>query len=255
MDLTQFMHAESAEIHICCRCGVLRRQEQARTDYESDRYDTALMRHLYPRYRRAFEQKLPQFDSLLAPGANVLEVGSHYGAFLEAAETWGWKPVGLDVGRDTSAFARRQGGTVKRMALGEYRPSAKLDAIFIWNCFEQFDDAWEPLVNARSLLRRHAPIVLRVPNGDFYRRRPSLRLAGYNNLLAFPYLNGYNRRSLASLLDWAGFEPIAYFPSSILTPAYPDLSRRIQKEWRLAQSEPDATSPWIELVGRLRAES
>jgi hypothetical protein len=98
------------------------------------------MRHLYPRYRDAFARKCGHFQPLLPPGAEVLEVGSHLGSFLEIAETWSWKPVGLDIGRETSAFARHQGGTVKRVSFDDYSPPARPDAIFIWNYFEQLDD-------------------------------------------------------------------------------------------------------------------
>jgi len=112
MDLTQFMHGGPAEIVACALCGTVRRYEEQTAQYESDRYDNALMRHLYPRYLDAFALKRAHFQTFLPASAEVLEVGSHVGAFLEIAETWGWKPVGLDVGRDTSAFARRRGGSV-----------------------------------------------------------------------------------------------------------------------------------------------
>jgi hypothetical protein len=49
-------------------------------------------------------------------------VGSHLGAFLEAAKKWGWRPIGLDIGESTSAFARKRGGTVKSTALDALRP-------------------------------------------------------------------------------------------------------------------------------------
>jgi len=55
------------------------RNEEQRAQYESDRYDSALMQHLYPRYRDAFDRKRDHFRPLLTPGAEVLEVGSHLG--------------------------------------------------------------------------------------------------------------------------------------------------------------------------------
>jgi hypothetical protein len=114
MDLTQFMHGGPAEIVACVVCGTARRNEQQAAQYESDRYDSALMRHLYPRYRDSFARKRDRFQTLLQSGAEVPEVGSHLGAFLEA-------------------FARRQGGSVKQVSLGDYSPAGRLDAIFIWN--------------------------------------------------------------------------------------------------------------------------
>jgi hypothetical protein len=259
MDLTQFMHGGPAEIVACKSCGTVRRNEQDLARYESDLYDSALMRRLYPRYREAFARKRAHFQSLLRPGAEVLEVGSHLGAFLEIAETWGWKPVGLDIGRDTSAFARRQGGTVKQVSLDDYSPVGRPDGIFIWNCFEQLGNPWDVMIRTRGLLSRHGLVVLRVPNVDFY-REPSLgardwfRALSYNNLLGFPYLNGYNLDALKWLLASTGFEAIAAFATSLLTPPYPEMGRSVRHEWHQTRIETEnrgvANAPWIEIVGR-----
>jgi hypothetical protein len=86
MDLTRFMHAGPARLLRCLSCGP--------------------MRHLYPRYLRALEQKKPLYRRMLRDGAEVLEVGSHLGAFLQTAEDWGWRPTGLGVGQSTSGLPR-----------------------------------------------------------------------------------------------------------------------------------------------------
>jgi Methyltransferase domain len=259
MDLTQFMHGGPAEILACALCGTFRRNEEQPAHYESDYYDSALMTHLYPRYRDAFAQKRDHFQPLLRPGADVVELGSHLGAFLEIAETWGWKPIGLDIGRDTSAFTRRQGGSVRQVSLDDYSSSGRPDAVFIWNCFEQLDDPWATLTRARLLLARHGVVVLRVPNAEFYRQptvSSSQRLCalGYNNLLGFPYLNGYRLEGLKRLLASTGFETIAAFATNLLTPPYPELDGELRKEWSqtcVATEKCGATnSPWMEIVGR-----
>lgn len=259
MDLTRFMHDGPAEIVSCSHCGTIRRNEQQAAHYEADHYDSDLMRHLYPRYRQAFAEKQDHYRSLLPPGAEVLEVGSHLGAFLEVAEGWGWRATGLDIGLETSAFARRHGGSVRRTSLAAYSSVRRPDAIFVWNCFEQVEDPWDLMIRARSLLARHGVVVLRVPNAEFYRRstlgaRDWLRALGYNNLLGFPYLNGYRLGALQRLLDSTGFEAIASFSASLLTPPYPEMSKRVRREWVETRTETErlgaAASPWIEIVGR-----
>lgn len=261
MDLTHFMHGKPARVLACATCGLLRRADPQPASYENDCYDRALLQHLYPRYLDAFKRKRSAYEPLLQPHAEVLEIGSHIGAFLEAAETWGWRPTGLDIGAETSEFARGQGARVKRVALPDYSNKRQpLDAIFIWNCFEQLEDPRENLGAARRLLGRHGLVVLRVPNGEFYRKhiekagRRWLPPFGYNNLLAFPYLHGFNLGSLKLLLRSAGFEPVAAFGASVLTPPYPDLSPSLRVEWtrieKRAQQAPPEDSPWIEVVGR-----
>src|SRR5205823_868530 len=157
----------------------------------------------------------------------------------QAAEEWGWRPIGVDIGRSTCAFARRQGATVKRISLEDYSPRLRNpDAIFIWNCFEQLEDPAAELRTAHRLLEPHGLLVVRIPNAAFYRAQRwrlgsdwSVRLLGYNNLLGFPYLHGYTSTSLERLLRANRFEPISSRASSLLTPPYPDVTRKVQSEW------------------------
>jgi hypothetical protein len=87
-----------------------------------------------------FFRPMVEKKALLREHADVLEIGSHLGGFLQTAEQWGWRPTGLDIGASTSSFARRQGLSTKRRAIGDYFPHRRSDAVYIWNCFEQLDD-------------------------------------------------------------------------------------------------------------------
>ena len=267
MDLTRFMHGGPGRLLSCRICGLLFREEDGPAHYEVDVYDPELMKHMYPRYLRAFAEKT-QYRPILRDNAEVLEVGSHLGAFLEVAEQWGWRPTGLDIGVATSQFARRKGATVKRLPMEDYSPRCRPDAVFIWNCFEQLEDPSAALRETHRLLAPQGLLTVRVPNAGFYRyaleqlknehRGRQLRLLGYNNLLAFPYLYGYTPSLLTRFLRVNGFTPIASHPSSLLTPPYPDLSRKIKSEWREVRRDgetaPVGSSPWIEIVSR-RTES
>jgi 2-polyprenyl-3-methyl-5-hydroxy-6-metoxy-1,4-benzoquinol methylase len=251
MDLTKFMHGGPGRLLRCSCCGLLSRDEETRAHYEDDLYDPALMRHLYPRYVRAFEQKRALYRPLLRANAEVIEVGSHLGAFLQTAEEWGWRPTGLDIGAATSEFARREGGTVKRVSLEDYSPRFRRpEAIFIWNCFEQVEDPGALLRRARAMLNRNGLLVVRVPNAAFYLRereqRAGRRVLGYNNLLGFPYRFGYSRASLERVMAHSGFTPISVYDTGLLTPPYPDLSGRIRREWMSVRDR----GAWIEMVCR-----
>ncbi len=223
------------------------------------------MAHLYPRYLQAFRQKESIYKPLLRNHAEVIEVGSHLGAFLQSAEEWGWRPMGLDIGQSTSDFARRQGLSVERRTIADYSPrSTRPDAIFIWNCFEQLDDPGAALRDSYRLLDRHGLLVVRVPSAQFYQRtrrqlmrgewEPALRLLGYNNLLGFPYLYGYTSATLAQILRRNGFEPIDRHNSTVLTPPYPEMTERVKQEWNRVKHQQGAPQiadgPWIELIGR-----
>ncbi len=268
MDLTRFMHGPAEPLIVCAACGTALRVERFEAAYESDVYDPQLLAHLYPRYCAAFRAKESNYRNLLPARAEVVEVGSHIGGFLNVAEEWNWRATGLDIGGDSSAFARGQGLTVRRTPL-EDSPvrSHSTDAVFFWNCFEQLPDPGAALKAARGALRPFGLVVLRVPNFEFYERARNLvkdvHALACNNLLGFPYLNGYTPRSLISLARNYDLEPIAGFNSTLLTLPFPDLTPRIQNEleranhpWENKRVRDPASldAPWIEVVFRARPE-
>jgi SAM-dependent methyltransferase len=271
-DLTDFMHGTPVPVLACRACGVLRRDEaavRATASYEEDPNHPDLMHQVYPRYLQAFRNKATALRDRLRPHASVLEVGSHLGAFLQVAEEWDWRPVGLDIGQDTADFARSNGLTVRRETIdGSRLPASSFDAVFIWNCFEQLTDPADTLKSAHRLLRRFGLLVLRVPNATFYRtmRRVSQRWLAWNNLLGFPYLYGYTARALDRIAARNGFEPVRGFNSELVTMPFPELSASLAAEQIEASKEVAAVStaatlysgaligPWIDVICRKQSE-
>jgi 2-polyprenyl-3-methyl-5-hydroxy-6-metoxy-1,4-benzoquinol methylase len=287
-DLTDFFHQGKADIRACAGCGLLVRNEYepapART-YSDDEYDTNVMEHLYPRYLGAFRAKAEPYRNLLRPGAHVLEVGSHYGAFLQTAGEWGWLATGVDVGKDTARFARSKGFTVKTCDLLDCGfGKESFDGIFIWNCFDQIADPKPLVAECRRLLRPGGLLVIRTPNGLFYTMCQSILAAtgmqreskpaefvmeamAYNNLLGFPYLHGHSQSTLQRLVEPAGFRSEGMLNSELLTlplPENPDWveaeERMISEETRmlahslLADRSGVLTGPWIEVWFRSERE-
>ena len=277
-DLTEFFHQGRAEILACGNCGLLVRREHepppAQT-YSEDEYDPALMERLYPQYLQAFRAKEKPFRSLLPPGARVLEIGSHYGAFLQTAQEWGWSSEGVDVGKDTSRFAQSKGFIVHVAEIHECRfTQAKFDAVFIWNCFDQIDDAKPTLSECYRVIRPGGFLILRTPNGVFYKlcrnllsdpELPAgsaeflLEAMGYNNLLGFPYLYGYGQATLNQLVSPFGFHLEGMLNSELLTLPLPEQPGWVKREERVINSQirmlagsvlSDAgalAGPWIEV--------
>jgi SAM-dependent methyltransferase len=280
-DLTSFAHGAVASILECPRCCVLVRREQnpepVRT-YEEDEYDAEVMTALLPRYVEAFRAKEQPYRTLLDGGARVVEVGPHFGAFMDVAQGWGWHVAGVDIGKDTTRFIRSRGFEIHQCRLEECGfDDRSYDGIFIWNCFEQIPDPRTLLREAHRILKQNGVLVLRTPNALFYRicqqrlrATPDgelslwiVRALGYNNLLAFPYLYGYDSSSLKALAGACGFRTEAELNSELITLPFPDLAPWIMEENRAAyamirtwseledrEREGLLTAPWIELIFR-----
>lgn len=268
-DLTDFMHDTTAPLVRCARCGLLTRAESKPEDassYEEDPNDPGVMAQVYPRYVQAFRNKEWAYRGFLRPRADVVELGPHLGGFLQAAEEWDWRPTGIDVGIDTSEFARRHGLKVLQATLSDSGVrSASQDAVFVWNCFEQLPDPGETLMGIRHVLRPGGLLVVRVPNATFYQlfRGRAHKALAYNNLLGFPYLYGYTIETLNRLMASAGFEYVDGFNSELVTTPFADLSSEVEKEqrdiskavarWsgRTSKHLVTLTGPWIEGVYRM----
>jgi SAM-dependent methyltransferase len=276
-DLTQFFHQQPADLLACGDCGLLVRDEHAASPhtYSEDEYDPSLMERIYPRYLKAFRAKEKPYRELLPCGARVLEIGSHYGAFLETARDWGWQAEGVDVGKDTSRFAQSKGFKVHGGEIGDCRfAEGSFDGVFIWNCFDQIEDPKPTLTECRRVVKSGGVLVVRTPSGVFYALCEKLLLSGdlppesekflieamgYNNLLGFPYQYGHGRPTLERLIQAFGFRIEGMLNSELLTLPLPDQPAWVAQEERTINSEVrmlagsvlaqggTLTGPWIEL--------
>jgi SAM-dependent methyltransferase len=281
-DLTDFFHSANAEILVCAQCSLLIRHEleaAAAETYSEDQYDPQAIEPVYPRYLSAFRAKERLYRSLLPSGARVLEIGSHNGAFLKTAGEWGWQAEGIDIGEDTSRFARSKGFLVHNKQMADCdMPASSRDAVFIWNCFEQMPDPACTLQEAHRILKPGGLLVVRTPNGLFYSMchlllgenglRPGARelllnAMAYNNLLGFPYLYGHQRSTLNRLIERFGFSFEDGLNSELLTLPLPDRPDWVEHQEQavndnvrllarsiLADSKGVLTGPWIEVWHR-----
>lgn len=227
-DLDDVTHSDAAELMICRSCDIVIRDDAIDPAvYEIEEYDGHSLETIFDAHLRDFEEIAPGLRDLLARGANAVEVGSYTGAFLAFAKTLGWNIVGIDPGLATSQFANRRGLPTLRCTLEEATfPDASLDAVFVWNCFEQLDDPESLVRESLRILKRHGLLVIRTPHAGFHRlcrdlvrsdaslNDPPVRLLAWSNLLGFPYRFGFTPQSLRRIVD--GFterSTVSRFPS------------------------------------------
>jgi hypothetical protein len=220
----------------CRECGLLYRNPAERafeveSIYARDCPPRETLQALHEAQRVSYDSQAKRLRRFLTRGATVLEVGSYVGAFLSAARGHELNAVGVDINPAVNAFARSLGF---RVAEGALTSSGDLvDAVAIWNTFDQLSDPRGILTAARARVKPGGMLAIRVPNGAYYRsRRPHAGLA-HNNLLSFPYRWGFTPGSLGMLLESTGFE-VLDMVGDVLVPT--------SDEW---------TRPWARIEDRL----
>jgi SAM-dependent methyltransferase len=250
-DLTEVVRGVPAPIDRCPLCGTLiRRESSSENPYEDDHYDDETLWRLFRDHRTAFRTKWNDYRPLLPAGARVLEIGSYVGGFLATAAEWGWTPVGLDVGIDTTQFTQSLGLNTTQSSMEGYEPpSNRFDGVFFWNCFEQLADPSRALETASNLVKPDGVVVIRVPDAGFYvrYRERAQRLNGYNCLLGFPHLFGFTPASLQRMAKSASLRLFQMLRRPVIRPLRGQMMEWARvEEQRLCGAE--AGWGWMELT-------
>ena len=242
----------------CRECGLLYRNPAERafeveSIYARDCPARDLLQALHDTQRPSYAAQARRLRARLPGGATVLEVGSYVGAFLAAAREEGLTALGIDINPSVNEFTRSLGFQVRDGELAT-TDAEVVDAIAIWNTFDQLSDPRGVVVAARARLKPGGILAVRVPNGAYYRRHRSgsARALAHNNLLTFPYRWGFTPRSLRILLEDTGFRTVGMI-GDVLVPTADEWTRRWARaeEWltklaiRAVGHSPDAR-PWFE---------
>lgn len=270
MDRVVFSQEPPVRLARCVECGHVYRNPRERAEslgaaYADDAPADDVLRALFVTQREAYAAQARRLTEVAGRPGRGLEVGSYVGGFLAAARDRGWVFDGVDVSARAVAFAAANGFTITLGEMSAVTATVPYDAIAIWNTFEQLYDARAGVVLARSLLREGGLLAVRIPNGGFYARwRARLdgrlgavaeRLLAHNNLLTFPYRQGFTTSSLELLLRRSGFEIVRVFGDTLVpiadewTTSFGSIDERIVKRIeRLTQRGWDA--PWVEVYAR-----
>jgi SAM-dependent methyltransferase len=257
-----------AECRVCTHVyrNPLERTEALAAAYDEDAPDDGVLEGLFETQRAAYAAQAERLTRVAGRAGRGLEVGSYVGGFLAAARARGWAFEGVDVSARASAFAARRGFAVTYGTIESLRPSRPVDAVAIWNTFEQLPHSRQAVAAARRLLVPGGILVVRVPNGEFYarwRRRldgamsgVAERMLAHNNLLSFPYRQGFTRRSLTRLLREGGFEVARTLGDTLVPIADEWTTRRGAIEERVLKRAERVTqrgwrAPWVEVYARL----
>jgi SAM-dependent methyltransferase len=270
MDRVAFSEHPPFRLVECERCGLVYRNPIERA-YELDSiYADAtpspeLLQGLHDTQLPAYRGQAKRLLHTLGRRGSGLEIGSYVGAFLAAAREVGLHFEGVDVNADVNAFTRSLGFTVHDGDLESLVMRHELDAVAIWNTFDQLPDPRGTANAAWRLLRPGGVFVVRVPNGEFYaalRRTIARPITGrlarlalaHNNLLTFPYRYGFTISSLTRLLERVGFR-VQHVVGDVLVPIADEWTHRwasaeervVKLALGVAARRVPKWAPWIEV--------
>lgn len=246
-DRVSFTHNYETSIVACRACGLLCRNphppaEAVTETYADDRYEP---RHLKTEFESQLtwaRAKIPDVARHLAVHRlpRIIEVGSFVGGFLAAAREQGWDIIGVDPGDAVVQFCRHRGLPVFQGTLEESpQPPTGIDAVVIWNTFDQLPDP-------RSL-KPNGLLVIRIPHGNCYRsamefikvhrwmEKPVYTVLTWNNLLSFPYLHGYGLTTLDRLVGEFGLIRESAYPDTLMTATVAEMKWWVTPEERLVK--------------------
>ena len=244
--LDRVAFSEHPPFHLvrCNECGLIYRNPAERKHEFTEIYATtapaaAVLQSLHETQLPALRAQAAELRRVMGRRGSVLEGGSYVGSFLAAAREQGMSAEGIDINAAVNCFTRSMGFAVHDGELESFPTNRTLDAIAIWNTFDQLEHPRRTVNTARRLLPRDGVLAIRVPNGAFYewlrralggshriRRRIARTVLAENNLLTFPYRWGFTPRALTMLLRDAGFT-VVRMRGDVLVPT--------TDEW---------TSPW-----------
>lgn len=249
-DRAEFTQDYATRIVACRRCGFVFRSPRPTMStvteaYVEDRYSETHLQSEFRTQRQWADGKAAFVAewAQLRERPMIVEVGSFVGGFLDAGRRRGWTMLGVDPGRDVTEFCRAQGLPVYCGTLADapIKP-ASVDAVIIWNTFDQLPNPDTTLAAARRALKHNGFLVVRVPNGLMYRRgtellkcrgpvrRWMITTLAWNNLLAFPYLHGYSVTTMDQLLGRHGFHRLKVSHDTLMT-----LSNSDTRPWARAE--------------------
>lgn len=276
-DRASFTQDEPSAVVACAGCGHVYRArrpdpDQIEETYAEDTYGRERLDGLFATQLEQFRAKLPRAARVIGRTApQVIEVGSFVGGFLAAAGERGWSAMGIDPGEEVSAFCRSRDLHVERTTAPDAPvPDAAVDAVAIWNTFDQLPDPYPTLRAVQRWLRADGILIVRVPNGAAFRnawalaerlppalRPPLLAAMAWNNLLSFPYLQGYTVASLDRLCGGIGLRRVALVADTLvrLADAQSTAWARIEERalklgWGALATAVPKQAPWFDAYYR-----
>lgn len=153
-----------------------------------------------------FSERLTRIQNRTRNAGKILDYGCAVGLFVKVAKDAGWNATGYERSEWASNYGRHNFGVdiVCGSGRSEDFPENHFDAITMWDVLEHLEHPSEVLGMASRWMRSGGTLVLNTVNSSSI----GAKIAGadWRHLLPPHHLQFFSRRSIAKLLDNAGFD-------------------------------------------------
>lgn len=163
----------------------------------------------YPMRVESFYRSLKSLGSRIPkPGSKVLDIGTAGGAFLDAAQKFGYQTTGLEPSQFLVQRGQARGlnlhlGTIRENNL----PAASFDMICLWDVIEHLVDPKEDLKMIRRLLKPNGILLINFP--DIGTTQAKLAGEKFWWILSV-HLHHFSRKTIELITAKTGFKTV-YF--------------------------------------------
>lgn len=178
--------------------------------YYNDDYEVDFDRYI-KNIRRGSESVLDDLKKQFPRYGRLLEVGCSYGGFLAEAKRDGWEVTGVELNETAARYARDKLNL--RVFTGSLQDQLQqlgepYEAVALFHVIEHVPDPVQFLELCRKLSKPGGLLVLKTPNVASLIAR--VTRASWQWVSPPAHLCLYSPKTLALLLERAGYQPIAY---------------------------------------------
>lgn len=142
------------------------------------------------------------------PGAKVLDIGTAGGAFLDAANQFGYVAFGMEPSADLVARGRFRGLQIEQGTIENHNfEHGSFDMVCLWDVIEHLPDPKAALTKIRELLKPDGLLLINFP--DIGTTQAKLAGKRFWWILSV-HLHHFTRKSIKNICSQTGFEVLHF---------------------------------------------
>jgi 2-polyprenyl-3-methyl-5-hydroxy-6-metoxy-1,4-benzoquinol methylase len=192
----------------CIDCGMI---------FESPRYDAATIINGYKQSNESghdsqYSMRVKSFVNALtknahllpAPGSKVLDIGTAGGAFLDAANQFGYDAFGMEPSEDLVARGKSRGLKIEQGVIESHSYGyGSFDMVTLWDVIEHLPDPKSALIEIGRLLKPGGTLLINFP--DIGTVQAALAGRRFWWILSV-HLHHFSRHSISNICAKTGFD-------------------------------------------------